>query len=144
MNYNISRIKTKYSKSYITFDDLEKKANKAFEFGNDWGLYIDIENCELYYDSYLEKYKYKYNFYAVNKKPIFMNNRKNLNNHNNDNNSNEHTLDDNNIFANIKNYLVNFKTTFSLKGLLNSYFICILIGGAFIIKNYFIINKIQN
>lgn len=32
-----------YSKSVITFKELEKKINHYHEFGNEWGLYIDIE-----------------------------------------------------------------------------------------------------
>lgn len=32
-----------YSKSVITFKELEKKINEYHEFGNEWGLYIDIE-----------------------------------------------------------------------------------------------------
>jgi len=32
-----------YSKSVITFKELEKKINDYHEFGNEWGLYIDIE-----------------------------------------------------------------------------------------------------
>jgi hypothetical protein len=32
-----------YSKSVITFNEFEKKLNDFHEFGNEWGLYIDIE-----------------------------------------------------------------------------------------------------
>jgi len=32
-----------YSKSVITFKELEKKISHYHEFGNEWGLYIDIE-----------------------------------------------------------------------------------------------------
>lgn len=32
-----------YSKSAITFKEFEKKINEFHDFGNEWGLYIDIE-----------------------------------------------------------------------------------------------------
>lgn len=136
----------KYSKSHITFDEFEKKANKAFEFGNDWGLYVDIENCDLYYDTHLERYRYKYNLSTIYENNYnesgknSIKNNKNMNNDNSDNAINK----DNSLINKFTLLLIKIKNIFVVKRLSDCYFICILFGSIFIIRNYFIINKFVN
>jgi len=36
-----------YSKSVITFKEFEKKLSDFHDFGNEWGLYVDIENFDM-------------------------------------------------------------------------------------------------
>lgn len=40
---NMNNINRSRSKSAITFKELKNKTEEIYEFGNDWGLYVDIE-----------------------------------------------------------------------------------------------------
>lgn len=42
------------SRSAITFEELKNKTEEVYEFGNDWGLYVDIE---MNYNSNFKKQK---------------------------------------------------------------------------------------
>lgn len=139
MNDYIYKIRPKtikkytYSKSHVTFDELEKKANHVFEFGNDWGLYVDIENSEMKYSDFQRS---KYKMSTINEYPEYANNIKNI--------INPKRVDDdddnNNILNYISLYLYEMKNKF-VKNIFSSYFIYIIIGGAFIIRNIYSNNK---
>ena len=60
------------SRSAITFEELKNKTEEVYEFGNDWGLYVDIE---MNYNSNFKKQKIKIcfsmiNFFYLNPKSI--------------------------------------------------------------------------
>lgn len=48
------------AKSAITFDEFKNKVDEVFEFGNDWGLYVEIDkNYNHFMENKINKNKYK-------------------------------------------------------------------------------------
>lgn len=59
------------TKSATSFRDFEHKANEVFEFGNDWGFYIDIESNSSLIDMSFIKNRIIYDNYVKTNKHIF-------------------------------------------------------------------------
>lgn len=127
------------SKSHITFAELQKKANQVFEFGNDWGLYVDIEKCELNYD--LKSHKFKYNISKSSIKEeledeysseIIENITNEINTENSENSGDDYT---------IMKYLSIFSNKYFIKNILFGYGVFIVLGSTFILKYYMFVQK---
>jgi len=106
------------TKSHITFKEFEKKANEVFEFGNDWGFYIDIEtNTKLFDTNYVaNKHKQKFSYYS-NKKENIVYNKEKYKYDTNDraNITNNKNINDIIIYTNKDPYIIKFIKRFLIK-----------------------------
>jgi len=84
------------SRSALSFNELKNKSEEIYEFGNDWGLYIDIEiNYHNHFrDQKLNKSKY----------PIHIINE--IDETNEDNSGNLNTYDNNYTYLNKNNSIL--------------------------------------
>lgn len=120
------------SRSALTFSELKNKTDEIYEFGNDWGLYIDIE---MNYQHHFREKKINRIINTLDRinENEFENEfeMKNLNENENENEKNHYY--ENKI--NNKNYILNYFNRIKLFVRQAIIYIFIAVGLSFILEN---------